>query len=78
ALTPSVPTPPTRHFDGDLLTEEELRELEKRNLVRALKISGGRVFGDDGAAALLGVKPTTLTSRLKKLKIEPRHYQAGA
>ncbi len=78
ALTPSVPTPPTRHFDGDLLTEEELRELEKRNLVRALRISGGRVFGDDGAAALLGVKPTTLTSRLKKLKIEPRHYQAGA
>ncbi len=78
ALMPSVPTPPTRHFDGDLLTEEELRELEKRNLVRALRISGGRVFGDDGAAALLGVKPTTLTSRLKKLKIEPRHYQAGA
>ncbi len=69
------PMPPARHFDGELMTEHELRELETHNLRRALKISGGRVFGDDGAAALLGVKPTTLSSRLKKLKIEPRQFQ---
>jgi len=69
------PMPPARHFDGELMTEHELRELETNNLRRALKISGGRVFGDDGAAALLGVKPTTLSSRLKKLKIEPRQFQ---
>lgn len=75
AKAASAPTPPARHFDGELLTEEQLRELEKRNLMRALKISGGRVFGEDGAAALLGVKPTTLTSRLKKLRIEPRQFQ---
>ncbi|MEC7376317.1 MAG: sigma 54-interacting transcriptional regulator, partial [Pseudomonadota bacterium] len=76
ALAPTTPAPPDRHFNGDLLTEQDLRDLEKQNLLRALKISGGRVFGEDGAAALLGVKPTTLTSRLKKLKLEPREFQA--
>lgn len=70
-----APSPPARHFNGDLMTENQLRELETQNLMRALTISGGRVFGDDGAAALLGVKPTTLTSRLKKLKIEARQFQ---
>ena len=70
-----APSPPARHFNGDLMTENQLRELETQNLTRALTISGGRVFGDDGAAALLGVKPTTLTSRLKKLKIEARQFQ---
>src|SRR5690606_3422547 len=72
-VTPRVP--PTRHFNGDLMTEDELRELEKQNVRKALEMSRGRVFGDDGAAALLGIKPTTLTSRLKKLKLEPRHFQ---
>jgi transcriptional regulator with GAF, ATPase, and Fis domain len=57
------------------MTEQELRELEKQNLTRALTMSSGRVFGEDGAAAMLGIKPTTLTSRLKKLKIEPREFQ---
>jgi len=27
---------------------------------------GGKMFGKDGAAQLLGIKPTTLASRLKK------------
>jgi len=71
----AAPNPPVRHFNGELMTEQELRELEKQNLERALKISGGQVFGDDGAAMLLCVKPTTLASRLKKLKINPRAFQ---
>lgn len=72
ALATTTPPPPDRHFNSDLLTEQDLRDLEKQNLLRALKISGGRVFGEDGAAALLGIKPTTLTSRLKKLRITPQ------
>ena len=76
AATPTPEqTPPARHFNGELMTEYELRELEKQNLTKALEMSGGRVFGDDGAAAILGIKPTTLTSRLKKLRIEPRNFQ---
>ncbi|MDO6440966.1 MULTISPECIES: sigma 54-interacting transcriptional regulator [unclassified Marinobacter] len=67
--------PPARHDNGELMTENELRALEKRNLINALRISEGRIFGDDGAAALLQIKPTTLTSRLKKLRVDARQYR---
>lgn len=77
ARASTASTPPTRHFNGELMTEQELRELERKNLIHALTMSNGRVFGEDGAATLLGVKPTTLASRLKKLRLEPRQFQAG-
>ncbi|MBW4935971.1 sigma 54-interacting transcriptional regulator [Marinobacter sp. F4206] len=76
ARAPAASTPPPRHFNGELMTEQELRDLEKKNLTQALTMSNGRVFGDDGAATLLGVKPTTLASRLKKLKIEPLRFRS--
>ena len=44
-----------------------MRRFEKENLLAALEATGGRVYGRGGAADLLGVKPTTLASRLKKL-----------
>ena len=55
--------------DSRILTAQELRALERDNLVRALKQAGGKVFGPGGAAALLGMKPTTLASRIKALGI---------
>jgi transcriptional regulator with GAF, ATPase, and Fis domain len=36
----------------------------------ALAATGGKVFGPGGAAELLGVRPTTLASRIKRLGIE--------
>ncbi len=69
--------PPARHYSANLLTDEQMRELERENLIRALRMTEGRVFGDDGAASLLGLKPTTLTSRLKKLKLEARRFRSG-
>lgn len=53
-----------------ILTIQELRGLEKQNIERALKTTGGRVSGDKGAAILLEMKPTTLASRIKALGIE--------
>jgi DNA-binding NtrC family response regulator len=53
-----------------ILTDAELRELERQNMLAALKASRGKLFGSDGAAARLGVKPTTLASRLKKMNIQ--------
>lgn len=50
-----------------ILTEQQFRELEINNLRAALSAAGGRLFGPGGAVELLGVKPTTLASRLKKL-----------
>ncbi|UCC71853.1 MAG: sigma 54-interacting transcriptional regulator [Gemmatimonadota bacterium] len=47
-----------------------LAELERDHIVRVLEATGWRVRGEGGAAALLGLKPTTLEARMKKLEIE--------
>jgi transcriptional regulator with GAF, ATPase, and Fis domain len=75
---PSVAVPalegplyPARSPDqADVVPDLEMRRLERDNLRRALARTGGKIYGPDGAAALLGVKPTTLASRLKRLHIE--------
>jgi transcriptional regulator with GAF, ATPase, and Fis domain len=54
---------------SELMTESEVRELERRNTVLALRMAQGRVSGPSGAAKLLGIKPTTLADRIKKLKL---------
>ena len=45
---------------------------ERDQILQVLKASRGRVGGLDGAAARLGLKRTTLISRMKKLEIDPR------
>ena len=52
-----------------LLTEDERRDRDRANIVAALEACGGKVFGPGGAAELLNVRPTTLTSRIKTLGI---------
>lgn len=53
-----------------IMTDDEMRQLERANIVRALTATDGKVSGPDGAAALLGIKPTTLASRVKAMKIQ--------
>jgi transcriptional regulator with GAF, ATPase, and Fis domain len=53
----------------EVVTEEEMREREKANLLAALQQTNGKIHGSGGAAVLLGVKPTTLLSRIKKMGI---------
>jgi PAS domain S-box-containing protein len=48
----------------------ELEELEWQNFQRALERCAGRVSGEQGAARLLGMKPSTLASRLKVLGVK--------
>jgi formate hydrogenlyase transcriptional activator len=45
---------------------------ERDKILRTLKDTHGRVSGPDGAAARMGIKRTTLISRMKKLGIQPR------
>ncbi|MDX1606367.1 MAG: sigma 54-interacting transcriptional regulator [Candidatus Competibacterales bacterium] len=52
-----------------VLTEAQRRELDRRNILAALVRTGGKIAGPDGAAELLGLKPTTLRSRMKALDI---------
>ena len=60
-----------RGFDDEaVLTSSELRAFEAENIRRALRQAQGKVSGDGGAAELLGMKPTTLASRIKALGIK--------
>nr|WP_277302644.1 helix-turn-helix domain-containing protein [Pseudomonas viridiflava] len=61
-----------------VLTDAQVRELERRNMRAALEATRGKLFGKGGAAELLGLKPTTLASRLKRLDIEPGGGEGGA
>lgn len=48
-----------------------LTEVDRDQMIRVLKETGGRVGGPRGAAARLGVKRTTFITRMKKLGIDP-------
>ena len=50
-------------------TVKELEELERANIVRALDAAKWKVSGENGAAKLLGINASTLSSRMKALKI---------
>jgi transcriptional regulator with GAF, ATPase, and Fis domain len=50
-------------------TDAQIRQMEADNIRAALKAAGGKVSGAGGAAQLLGMKPTTLASRIKALGI---------
>jgi transcriptional regulator with GAF, ATPase, and Fis domain len=51
---------------------------ERSYFERALTLTSGKLHGADGAASLVGLKPTTLQSRLKKLGIQPRMWKRRA
>ncbi len=53
-----------------VFSREELSRHERDNIIAALEQAGWRVSGMGGAAEILGVRPTTLTSRLKRFGIQ--------
>ena len=57
---------------ADLVPSEPLtlQEVERMQILKVLKRTGGQVGGRDGAATLLGLKRTTLINRMKKLGIK--------
>jgi formate hydrogenlyase transcriptional activator len=59
--------------NGKTASVPATHETEERNdILRILKETNGRVAGPQGAAARMGLKRTTLISRMKKLGIDPR------
>ncbi len=67
----TAPTTPASGSDTEdvVLTDRECRERERANLMNALRRADGRIYGEGGAAQMLGLNPTTLASRLRALKI---------
>ncbi|MBV9876347.1 MAG: sigma-54-dependent Fis family transcriptional regulator [Verrucomicrobia bacterium] len=57
-------------LEQEFLTEAEMRRRERENLFAVLRKTGWKIKGVDGAAELLGVKPTTLISRIEKMGLK--------
>jgi transcriptional regulator with GAF, ATPase, and Fis domain len=64
---PAGPAAPPVAAAESVLTDAEVRRLEADNIRAALRRAQGKVSGPGGAAELLGLKPTTLASRIKAL-----------
>ena len=66
----AVDQAPGETHPEEVLTEKDMRELQKANIIRALNQANWKVSGKGGAAELLGVKPTTLADRIRTYKIK--------
>lgn len=61
--------PPEAESESRLLTATDLKELERKNIERALEAAKGKISGPGGASDLLGLNANTLASRMKALGI---------
>jgi transcriptional regulator with GAF, ATPase, and Fis domain len=66
-LACDVSEPPRQHA---LLTRAELKRQERNALISALKQTNGKISGCSGAAELLGMKPSTFSSRMAALGLK--------
>lgn len=64
-----LPTEPSPAEPSEFVTIAEFHELEKANLTAALNCADWKISGAEGAADLLGMKPSTLTYQMKALGI---------
>lgn len=67
---PSVRLQAEDEVEPEYLTDAEMRRRERENLLVVLQRTGWKIKGVDGAAELLGVKPTTLISRIEKMGLK--------
>jgi transcriptional regulator with GAF, ATPase, and Fis domain len=65
-----LPTKLPAEGPSEFVTVAEFRDLEKANMIAALRHSGWKVWGPSGAAELLGMKPSTLTYQMKMFGID--------
>jgi transcriptional regulator with GAF, ATPase, and Fis domain len=65
----SATTVPVRHEKP-----YKLKEVERLYMMWVLAQTGGRIRGEGGASQVLGVKPTTLESRIAKMGLKKGHY----
>jgi len=56
--------------DETILTTDQLKQLEKENIRKALKKTGYKIHGRGGSAELLQIRPTTLASKIKSMGID--------
>jgi formate hydrogenlyase transcriptional activator len=67
-------TPETQPSSGNVGSQGTLEELERQYIVQVLRQSAGVLSGSRGAAARLGMKRTTLQSKMQRLGITREEY----
>jgi transcriptional regulator with GAF, ATPase, and Fis domain len=68
----AVPSSGGTNGSDEIVSDSEWRKRERDNVIRALARADGKIYGNGGAAQLLGLKPSTLQSRLRALGINAR------
>lgn len=63
-----------RNKNLSILTDEEMKLHDRQNILNALHQCGWKITGFNGAAELLGMRPTTLHSKIKKMGIKKTDY----
>ncbi|NOX35751.1 MAG: AAA family ATPase [Deltaproteobacteria bacterium] len=61
--------------EQNVLTDMEMEAFQKKNIIKALQKTHGKIYGRSGAAELLECAPTTLCSRIKKHDISIRDFK---
>jgi DNA-binding NtrC family response regulator len=59
---------------GEILSEAAMRQQERENIAAALRRTRGKIYGEDGAARLLGIKPTALLIATGQLRLKPTRH----
>ncbi|WP_282376794.1 sigma 54-interacting transcriptional regulator [Pseudomonas sp. PS01302] len=75
AVREQIAEPVAAQDADELLRDEDLQQQLRLNTLAMLKRTKGKVSGEGGAAQLLGLKPTTLASRLRKWNVDPRDFK---
>jgi transcriptional regulator with GAF, ATPase, and Fis domain len=71
AVPAPAPQAPTGQAAGEqVIPAARFREMERENIVNALRRCNGKISGRHGAAALLGLKPSTLSYQMKALGVQ--------
>jgi formate hydrogenlyase transcriptional activator len=70
-----VPMAELRNDGGDFQPETTLHSIERQHILRVLRETGGVIAGIHGAAARLGMKRTTLQSRMQRMGISRADYE---
>ncbi len=69
SVEPVLERPMSAEGEG-ILTMNQIEQLEKENIIKALNKTEWRIAGDNGAAKMLGLARTTLTSKINKFGIK--------
>ncbi|MBN8610924.1 MAG: hypothetical protein J0L92_10090, partial [Deltaproteobacteria bacterium] len=73
----AAPRPPTAPAEETSDTLDTLDVAMKKHIAKALRATRGRIEGPRGTAAVLGINPHTLRSRMRKLGLDWSQFREG-